>query len=160
MWTQQADLECGGKAVRDVALDPEDEGVIRARVHIGQGEPHAQFCGLRMQTGMRQGQGGGGKPVPEMQRVAVHHRLRGAGQGQVRPAAGLTGRRLPGPPSGPGPVEIVQDHLLARRAPGDGPVGAAGGCDQGQQGQGGEQEAEEFVHAVSASLWRVWRSWG
>jgi hypothetical protein len=77
MWTQQAGLEYGGKAVRGVALDPEDEGVIRARVHIGQGEPHAQFCGLGMQTGMR--------------------------QGQVRPAAGLTGRRLPGPPSGPGP---------------------------------------------------------
>jgi hypothetical protein len=75
----KAHLECGSKAVRGVSLDPEDARVIRTRVDIGQGEMHAQFGGLGMQTGMREGKGGTGKPVPEMQRVAVHHLRRGAG---------------------------------------------------------------------------------
>ena len=38
MRPQKAHLERGGKAVRGVALDPEDECVIATRVHIGQGE--------------------------------------------------------------------------------------------------------------------------
>ena len=63
---QKAHLERGGKTVRGVALDPEDERVIGARVHIGQGEPHRQFGGLGMQPGRREGPGSSGKVVPEM----------------------------------------------------------------------------------------------
>ena len=107
MQPQKAHLERGGKAVRGVALDPEDERVIGARVYIGQGEPHTQGGGLGMQPGRCEGPGGGGKVVPELQRFAGHHLFRGADHGQVCPATGYTWQRMPGDTSVPGTVEIV-----------------------------------------------------
>jgi hypothetical protein len=80
-----------------------------------------------MQTSMSEGKGGVGKPVPEMQRIPVHHLLRGADQGKLRPASCHTWRSMPCPTSVPVTVEIFYDSLVARRAAFDWPVGAAGG---------------------------------
>jgi hypothetical protein len=80
-----------------------------------------------MQPGRREGLGGGGKVVPELQRFAVHHLFQGADYGQVCPAASHTRRRIPGYTSVLVTVEIVQDHLLAWRVFFDWPSGAAGG---------------------------------